>query len=336
MILAIQYPSWLHPEIIPGFPILRWYGLTYLFAFMTAYFLYTYQVKKGEFEKYSACTKKMTNDDVIDIFFWGIAGLLLGARLFGTLVYNHEEYLFKPWLIFWPFIRDSSGSLVFTGLQGMSYHGGFVGGFIGVLLWAIKHRLKFAAVADLMAVSIPLGYTFGRLGNFANGELYGRITTSKIGMIFPQAPFSDRFDLSEEWVRIFAEKAGLVIQEGASIINLPRHPSQLYEAFFEGIVLWLILWFLRKKKPFDGFLVCMYTLGYGLFRFFIEYFRQPDANMGYKISKTGSANIYIFDSLLNISTGQIFCFIMIAASLAAMLLLYKVNKKRNFNGKTSK
>ena len=338
MLLAVQYPSWLHPEIIPGLPFLRWYGLMYLVAFGIAYFLFSYQVKQGEFERYSGCQKAMTQDDISDLFIWGILGLILGARIFGTLVYNPETYLKAPWLIFWPFARDVAGNLTFTGFQGMSYHGGFIGGFLGVVLWTKKSKFKFAAVADLMAVSIPLGYTFGRLGNFANGELYGRITASKIGMIFPQTPISDRFYLAESWVRDFAEQAGMLVQEGALMINLPRHPSQLYEAFFEGIMLWLILWLLRKKKPFDGFLVCVYTLGYGFFRFFIEYFRQPDANKGYPISfGAGASNIYVYESWTNISTGQILCALMILGSLAAMLILYLKDKnlqdkKRKIDG----
>lgn len=329
MMLAIQYPSWLHPEIIPGISFLRWYGLMYLAAFATAYFLYRFQVTHGEFEKYSHSNKSISHDDVMDMFFWGILGLILGARIFSTLVYDTEHYIKQPWLIFWPFITDDSGKLVFTGFQGMSYHGGFIGGFLGVLFWAKKNNFNFFAVADLMAVSIPLGYTFGRFGNFANGELYGRITTSKAGMIFPQVPFSDRFDLSEAWVKNFAEKAGLAIQEGAALINLPRHPSQLYEAFFEGIVLFFILWFIRKKKPFDGFLLCAYTFGYGFFRFFIEYFRQPDANMGYKISATGSTNIFIYESWKNISTGQILCAIMMIGSLCLLAVLAFLSKKKN-------
>lgn len=327
MFLAVNYPSWIHPEIIPGF-ILRWYGLMYLFAFMTAYFLYSYQVKHNEFKLYSKSSKDMTKEDVTDVFIWGIAGLLLGARLFGTLVYNPEIYLKAPWLIFWPFAKDGAGKLILVGLQGMSYHGGFIGGFLGVLFWAKKYKFKFAAVADLMAVSIPLGYTFGRLGNFANGELYGRITTAHFGMIFPQTPLSSRFPLSEAWVKEFAEKAGLAVQDGAAFINLPRHPSQLYEAFFEGIVLWLILWLIRKKKPFDGFLVCIYTLGYGFFRFFIEYFRQPDENIGYKISGSGSQNIYIYESWKNISAGQIFCGSMIICSIIAIIALYWLDKRK--------
>lgn len=327
MLLAIQYPSWLHPEIIPGF-FLRWYGLMYFFAFMTAYFLYSYQVKHNEFGLCSKHSGTMTKENVADVFVWGITGLILGARIFGTLVYNTKEYITQPWMIFLPFSRDASGSFVFTGFQGISYHGGFVGGFLGVFLWAKKYKFDFAAVADLMAVSIPLGYTFGRLGNFANGELYGRITAGPLGMIFPHVPYSDRFSLSEPWVRAFAEKAGLAVQEGASLINLPRHPSQLYEALFEGVVLWLILWLIRKKRPFSGFMVCMYTLGYGLFRFFIEYFRQPDANIGYKIAGGGSGNIYIYESWKNISAGQLFCAAMIIGALAATVFLYVKNAKR--------
>ena len=111
MLLAIQYPSWLHPEIIPGLPFLRWYGLMYLVAFGIAYFLFSYQVKHGEFERYSGSQKAMTQDDISDLFIWGILGLILGARIFGTLVYNPETYLKAPWLIFWPFARDGAGNL---------------------------------------------------------------------------------------------------------------------------------------------------------------------------------------------------------------------------------
>ncbi len=329
MILSINYPSWLHPEIIPGFKYLRWYGLMYFVAFLIAYFLFNYQVKKGEYKLHDKNNKNMTKDDIIDLFFWAIVGLILGARLFGALVYNSEVYLTQPWLIFLPFARNAAGKLVLVGFQGMSYHGGFIGGFLGILLWARKKKFDFAAITDLMAAAIPLGYTFGRLGNFANGELYGRITTSKIGMIFPQAPYYDRFDLSESWVREFAEKAGMVIQEGASLINLPRHPSQLYEALFEGIVLWLIIWLIRNKRPFNGFLACVYTFGYGFFRFIIEYFRQPDANMGYKISFNKSTNIYIYESWTNISTGQIFCFAMMLGAVIVAILLGMNAKKNN-------
>ena len=115
------------------------------------------------------------------------------------------------------------------------------------------------------------------------------------------------------------------------LVNLPRHPSQLYEAFFEGIVLWLIIWFCRKHKKFDGMLGCIYTGGYGIFRFIIEYFREPDADIGYRIAKDSSAPIYTNTSLLNFSTGQILCFIMIVSSIIMALILYFLNKRKNQN-----
>jgi phosphatidylglycerol:prolipoprotein diacylglycerol transferase len=179
-----------------------------------------------------------------------------------------------------------------------------------------------------MVVAIPLGYTFGRIGNFLNGELYGRITTMPWGMIFPGA---QRFSVSIPWVKDFAEQAGLTIAENARLINLPRHPSQLYEAFFEGIVLFLILWFLRKKKPFDGFILGLYPIGYGVFRFFIEYFREPDAELGYRIATVADAPTYLNVSWGNISTGQILCLLMIAGGIGLLTVLsikHHMDKKK--------
>ena len=175
-----------------------------------------------------------------------------------------------------------------------------------------------------MCVAIPLGYTFGRLGNFFNAELYGRITTMPWGMVFPGA---QRFSSSIEWVRNTAQQAGMTLDSQTVLVNLPRHPSQLYEAFFEGIVLFFLLWFLRKRKPFDGFLAAMYTIGYGAVRFFIEYFREPDADMGYRIAAKSDSPTYFNQSLLNLSTGQILCLIMIisGAVTIAVLALRKKN-----------
>lgn len=327
MLLYIDYPTWLHPEIIPGFKFLRWYGLMYLVAFFVAYLFFKFQVKKGELKTICKQDKDMTGDDVSNLFMYGIIGLLLGARIFGTLIYNSSYYLTRPHLIFWPFSNDG-GQMTFTGFQGMSYHGGFIGGFFGVLLWCKVYKFNFLSIADLMALSIPFGYTFGRFGNFANGELYGRITQSSVGMMFPQVPFFERFDASEPWVREFATGLGIKIQEGASLINLPRHPSQLYEALFEGIFLGLILFFLRKKKPFNGSITCFYAFGYGFFRFIIEYFRQPDSDLGYIISPSGSKNIYVFESYLNLSMGHILCLIMmLLSSIAFFALLYREKQK---------
>lgn len=322
MLLYIDYPSWLHPEIIPGFKYLRWYGLMYLVAFFIAYLFFKYQVKKGEVLSLCKQKKDMTADDISNVFMYGIIGLLLGARIFGTVVYNASYYLTRPHLIFWPF-SSVGGKLNFTGFQGMSYHGGFIGGFFGVLLWCKLNKFDFLAIADIMALSIPFGYTFGRLGNFANGELYGRITTSRVGMIFPQVPMQERFDASLGWVKNFAIQSGITIQDGAKVINLPRHPSQLYEALFEGLILGLILFFVRKKKAFNGFITCLYAFGYGFFRFIIEYFRQPDADLGYVINGTGSSNIYVYESWKNLSMGHVLCLTMMILSLVSILVLYK-------------
>ena len=159
-----------------------------------------------------------------------------------------------------------------------------------------------------MVIAIPCGYTFGRLGNFLNGELYGRVTKMPWGMVFP---YAEKFPANEKWVQDFCSDISMNI-EGLTFVNLPRHPSQLYEAFFEGIVLFLVLWFLRKHKKWDGLLSSIYMGGYGLVRFFIEYFRQPDAELGFRNSS--DSQIYLNNSIFNLSTGQILCLLMIIGS----------------------
>lgn len=323
MFLYLNYPSWIKPEIIPNFPLLRWYGLMYLFAFATAYLVFMRQYKTGELAKADGTGKTITEDDILSFFTWGILGLILGARIFSTLVYDTTGlYIHKPWLIFWPFSETGK----WTGLQGMSYHGGFIGGFIGMVLWTFVHKRPFLAWCDAMGLAIPLGYTFGRLGNFLNGELYGRVTTSPLGMIFPDAT---RFSVSFTWVQEIITKINMPLAQGTVLVNLPRHPSQLYEAFFEGLVLWALLWFVfRKRKPFNGFITALYTIGYGLFRFVIEYFREPDSDIGYRIiAKGSSGSTYLYESLFNISTGQILCLLMILFGTALLVFLSIVNKK---------
>lgn len=319
--LYLQYPAWIKPQVFPGIPVLgliRWYGLMYIVAFALAFVILRKQYKEGVLNEPN---RKTTEDDVFGFIAFSIICLLIGARVLSTLVYDTSGiYRQKPWLIFWPFDPDTHK---FTGLAGMSYHGGFIGGLLGMIIWCLWHKRPLWKWVDAIAVSIPLGYTFGRLGNFMNGELYGRITTVPWGMIFPRAAVpGESFSATLPWVQEFAAKVGLVIQEGERFVNLPRHPSQLYEAFGEGILLFIIIFALRKKKPFDGFLACIYTIGYGVIRFIIEYFRQPDADLGYRISKDGSTIIYENNSLLNISTGQVFCFIMIVGGLLLMLALF--------------
>ncbi|MDR2149806.1 MAG: prolipoprotein diacylglyceryl transferase [Spirochaetaceae bacterium] len=299
MLLSIPFPSWLTPEIIPG-TIIRWYGLMYVVAFGIAYSLFRKQVRERHFP--------LTEDAVAALFTWGILGLLLGARIFATIVYETSDiYRRQPWLIFWPFRNGQ-----FTGLQGMSYHGGVIGCVTAVLIYLhIKHFDK-REICDMVVAAIPLGYTFGRLGNFINAELQGRVTTVPWGMIFPNA---QQLSTQEPWVRAVAEKTGIDIA-GAALVNLPRHPSQLYEALFEGVVLWAFLWFMRNRKPFKGFIIALYLAGYGLVRFIIEYFREPDSALGYRLELIpNSLPVAQAHPLLSFSTGQILNFMMIIAGI---------------------
>lgn len=317
--LYINFPGWLKPEIIPGLPV-RWYGLMYLVAFAIAFYLFKFQVRKNEIDA--------SEDDVVNFIFWTIIGLLVGARVFAALVYDTTGlYRAKPWLIFWPFYNGR-----FTGLQGMSYHGGVLGALAGYLIYCKVKKFNVLLWGDMLAAAVPLGYTFGRLGNFINGELFGRVTTSPLGIVFP---YAQKFSTSLEWVRDTASIIGMDIN-GIDLVNLPRHPSQLYEALFEGIVLWLILWFvIRKKKPFDGFVVASYLIGYGVFRFFIEYFREPDAGLDFPLQwgAQDSPN-YLMTSLLNFSTGQILCFLMIAMGVLFIVFLSVKKKKENLTVET--
>jgi phosphatidylglycerol:prolipoprotein diacylglycerol transferase len=313
----VNYPSWITPEIIPGLPI-RWYGLMYLFAFATTYIIASYQLKV---RKRSGISKKkdrlvgMSSDDLVNLFLFLIVGLLLGARLFAALLYDPSGfYLSHPWLIFWPFRNGS-----FVGLQGMSYHGGVVGAVVGGLIFAKRYKYNFFQLSDLIIAGVPLGYTFGRLGNFINGELWGRVTTKPWGMIFPHAP---TFSTRHQWVQDIAREISLPFQAG-DMVNLPRHPSQLYEAFFEGIFLFLILFFIfRKKKTFHGQLLSLYLIGYGLVRFFIEYVREPDADLGFIISLGDRTEpTALLQSAWNFSMGQILCLLMIIGGGALYLAL---------------
>ena len=326
--LYIHYPSWIHPEIFPDVPVLgliRWYGLMYIFAFVTAFSVLKREMKEGALDSPS---QKASEDDIFSFIACGIFFLIIGARIFSTLVYDTSGiYWEKPWLIFWPF---DSMTKRFTGLAGMSYHGGFIGGAFGMILWCLIHKKPLWKWVDAMCVAIPLGYTFGRIGNFMNGELYGRITTVPWGMLFPRAGESESFSASLDWVQAFAAQCGLAI-EGQKLVNLPRHPSQLYETLFEGVFLWALLWAVRKRKPFDGFLSCLYTIGYGAVRFVIEYFREPDSDLGFRLSPGGNKVLYQNTSLLDISTGQVLCFLMMAGGAVLMLILWGLSKRKNKN-----
>ena len=240
---------------------LQYYGLMYIVAFAVTFLLVLYRVKhEDRFD--------MTTNQVKDAITYLILGLIIGARLGYVLFYNLSYYFKHPFEIILPF--SFTNGITFTGISGMSYHGGLIGAILAGWLFVRKAKLDWWSGVDLFVPVIPLGYTFGRLGNFINGELYGRMTTSSIGMYFPLAPTKEL-----------------------------RHPSQLYEAFFEGIFLFAVLWSIRKIKTPKGAMLAVYLIGYGLVRFCIEYFRQPDEHLG-----------FVF---LSFSMGQILCALMIAA-----------------------
>ena len=317
MSLFINYPSWISPYVIKGLPI-RWYAVMYVFAFATAYILFMGLLKEKE-------NRDIKKESAEDLFIYCVIGLLIGARLGSCLFYDDAlYYLSHPWLVFWPFRNGE-----FVGLPGMSYHGGVIGAIVAGLIYTKVKKISFLRFADLITSAIPFAYTWGRLGNFINGELYGRVTTSRMGMVFPTA---ERFSTTHQWVRSVADTVGIVYSPG-DYVNLPRWPSQLFEAFFEGIVLGIIMWFVvrkikKKRNMADGTILASYLMGYGLIRFILEYFRQPDSDIGYVIGH--SSNIYLFESVLNISKGQVFCLLMVIGGLALLLcvnLIAKRNRK---------
>ncbi len=255
-------------------------------------------------------------NDMHTLFFWMVVGLLLGGRLVAVTVYNTTgEYLRQPWRIFWPFANGR-----YVGLQGISYHGSLIGIILAGWIYLKVTKKSLFDWGDMLPAAGTLGYTFGRLGNFINAELYGRATAAPWGMLFDSA---NRLPTDEPWVREIAEKTG--ISTASDMINLPRHPSQLYEAFFEGVVLWAILWFIvYPRRPFKGAVFAAYLIGYGAIRFIIEYFRQPDAGLGYVIRLSDRPNpLELFVSPFNFTTGQVFCLLMIIAGVICWVAFRK-------------
>lgn len=210
---------------------LRYYGLMYVIAFAIVYLLALYRIKNEDFE--------ISKETLQNYFIWAIHGVIIGGRLGYVLFYNFKYFIHNPLEIIIPF--DFSNGFRFTGISGMSYHGGVIGVILFSSLFCNKYKVNFWHLADLLCPAIPLGYTFGRLGNFINGELYGRVTNMPWGMYFP-----------------------------LDSIHQLRHPSQLYEAIFEGIFLFILLWSLRKIKAFDGFFLSLYLIGYGFVPFLLS------------------------------------------------------------------
>lgn len=223
-----------NPILIDLGPVrVSWYGLMYILGFLISYILVRHQMKKKDFG--------ISKIEVENLYFYLIIGLVIGARLGYVIFYDLKMYLSNPFEII----------AIWHG--GMSFHGGLIGVLVVGILFSWKNKKSFWKISDLIIVTVPIGLGLGRIGNFINGELYGRVTDVPWGMIFP--------------------KGG----------ELPRHPSQLYECALEGVTLFFILWFLKDKKLPSGVLLSIFLSLYGFFRFFVEFFREPDAHLGFII-----------------------------------------------------
>jgi phosphatidylglycerol---prolipoprotein diacylglyceryl transferase len=224
--------NWIDPVIFSLGPLqVRWYGAMYVVGFLVG----------GAILKYLSDKKfwPLPKDSIDRYITWLIIGMFLGARLTYVFIYN------------WDYYSENFLDLFSVWKGGLSFHGAVIGMCLATWRFARKHNLHFFQIADCMAVAGSPGLFFGRMGNFINAELYGRVTDSWTGVVFPGGgPF-------------------------------PRHPSQLYEGVLEGIVLFLILFWLHRREKYYGYCTSVFLLGYGTFRFAVEFFREPDAQLGY-------------------------------------------------------
>ncbi|HIF47116.1 prolipoprotein diacylglyceryl transferase [Candidatus Thioglobus sp.] len=225
----------IYPDINPialdlGFAQIYWYGLMYLTAFLAAYLLANARAK--------SLNNNWNTQQIEDLIFYGAIGVIVGGRLGYMLFYNLPNFLSDPLSIF--YIQGG----------GMSFHGGFLGVLLAMVLFNRKYNKTFFVTMDFVAPLVPLGLGFGRLGNFINGELWGKVTTSPMGMY--------------------------IQEQGVS-----RFPSQLYEALLEGLVLFIILWMYSQKHRAPMSVSALFLIFYGLFRFIIEFVRVPDVQLGY-------------------------------------------------------
>lgn len=249
----LTYPE-IDPVAISIGPLqIHWYGIAYLCAFITANLLAKYQCRLAQ--------APIKVNQVDDLVFYGALGAILGGRIGYVLIYNISHFLQDPLWLF----RIWEG--------GMSFHGGLIGVLVGIYLSARKFKVSFITLTDFTAPVVPIGLGLGRLANFVGQELWGRVTESPLGMVFPKDP-----------------------------LGLPRHPSQLYEAFLEGLVLFVILFTLSRRPQSRGLLSAVFLIGYGNLRFVAEFFREPDAHIQ-------------FDLFGWVSRGQILCALMVTAGL---------------------
>lgn len=229
--------NFLHPDFNPVLlPIwgplqIRWYSLLYVGGFIAGRFILRHLAKEDRF--------KFTPEDMDQFILWLLLGAVIGSRIIYCVVYDPKHLLMNPFYLF----------QIYKG--GLSFHGGLLGTIVAALIFRKKKDIPFWNLADAMALATPIGLGMGRLGNFINGELYGRISYAPWAMVF---------------------KTG-----GPE----PRHPSQLYELLLEGIVLFAVLWALKNRLKKDGQISIVFLFGYTIARFIVEFFRQPDSHLGY-------------------------------------------------------
>lgn len=227
----------IHPQFDPiavslGPLAVRWYGLMYLVAFAAFYFLGRQRIRRRPDGGWSL-------EQLDDLLFWGVLGVVLGGRLGQVLFYEPGYYFANP------------AEILAVWKGGMSFHGGFLGVLVAMAWWGRKHGKSFFTVTDFIAPLVPLGLAAGRIGNFINGELWGRVA-----------------DASLPWAMIFPQ-----------MDSQPRHPSQLYQAGLEGLCLFVLLWLYSARPRPTGAVSGVFLIGYGAFRFIAEYFREPDAGI---------------------------------------------------------
>jgi phosphatidylglycerol:prolipoprotein diacylglycerol transferase len=254
-----------------GFVSVHWYGLMYVLALLSALWFAKYIIKKDQMQ---------IKDSVIDAFFiWIEVGVILGARVGYILFYDPHTayYLTHPWQIFNPFANGE-----FVGIRGMSYHGAILGALIATLLFGRKHPNEIYKLLDIVGLAVPVGYIFGRIGNFLNQELVGRAT---------ELPW------------------------GIYVDGVLRHPSQLYEAFLEGIVVAAAIYLYRGPRRFDGELLPVYGILYGIARFIAEFWREPDSQLGFICCGW-------------MSMGQLMSLLMILFSIGLYFFIEKQSQKR--------
>ncbi len=257
-----------HPQFDPvaislGPLQVHWYGLMYLLAFLQFWWL-------GKRRLAMRPELDMTEKGLDDLMFYGVLGVVLGGRLGEVLFYDPGYYLSHP------------AEILAVWKGGMSFHGGLIGVLAAVTLWARKHDVAWLSATDYIAPLVPLGLAFGRIGNFINGELWGR-------MADPDLP----------WAMVFPQAGD----------NLARHPSQIYQALGEGLLLFIILWlYARKARPL-GAVSGLFLVGYGVFRSLAEYFREPDSG--------------IFGQSYLVSMGQWLSLPMIAVGVYLLMRAYR-------------